>query len=265
MIQIVKQKMKIKEINNNEINRVFTLFFAFLLSLSYNSFAQKNGTGVTPIVESIEPDSKQKKEIEKNDNKATDLKLKENVANNVSTANVWSDYKMAIQEGAALKFNINIDSLYQSYAAQRFFVSDDESEIFQVKIIPNAALVRLLNTDTILYRYIKVQNILFSSLTVSSNKIAIQTKKFFPVIADLSKDFKITTFQLFNNVFPPVLVGKPEINLTYYQRLIDNYFTSNPEVIYYCSNDFLKMLVKKQYALMYSLHKESSNAVKATN
>jgi len=260
-----KQMMKIKVENRYTNSLLSMLFYAIFLSVSFNSFAQKNGTEIAPTIESIEPNTKHKKDGAKAGPIITDTKSNDNAFEPTTTSNAWRDYKTNMEKEAGIKFNSNIDSLYQSYASQRFFISEDEPDVFQVKIIPNYALNRILNNDTMLYRYIKVHNSLFSSVTISSNKIAAQIKKHFPLFTEMSKDFKITTYQLFNQVIPPVLVGKPEMNITYYQKLIDNYFISNPEVIYYCSNDFLRMLVRKQYTLMYSLHKESANAVNAKN
>ena len=279
---LIKTNSKMSTSNNDNVKntpfidgfskfRLQSLMLIFFITLMNHttSWAQpgKSGDGVqqgggvnhiAPRVESIEQTPK-----EKALNKERTAPIEKNNKPEIPSNNkIWANYLDLLNNDKTFQIKVNRDSIYRAYMANRFFVSDDEPENFMVKIIPNQGLGQLIEKDTSLYRYIRLQNSLFSTITINSAKTAQKVKIHFGTIDRMTQGFSISTLNLFNHVLPKIMVGKTNMNLAYYQQIIEYYLNNNPEVLLYCSDDFLKLITLKQFALMYELHIESNNSLK---
>jgi hypothetical protein len=208
---------------------------------------------IKPSTESVQLDAKSAKQ--KNNVKKQSVK-------NESIANPWALLKAKAENEKGIKIKVNRDSIYAAFANSRLFYQNELVNFITIKIVPNTFLEKIVLTDPNLYKFITVRNKIFSTITVRNEVEAMEMKKNYQMLDELSTGFQLNTYQMFNEVLPAILISSQEMTVETYQSIIENYFKTIPELVYHCNVEFLKLLENKEYVLMYALHKESANKIK---
>ena len=213
---------------------------------------------IAPRVESIEQTPK-----EKALNKERTAPIEKNNKPEIPSNNkIWANYLDMLNNDKSFQFKVNRDSIYNAYKINRYFVADDDAESFMVKIIPNESLKPILERDTALFKYVRIQNALFATITSNNARMLQRIKPYFELINYHSQSFSISTSNMLTYVLPKVVVGQTPINIAYYKQIIEQYLSNNPEVLLYCSDDFIKIITLNRYTLLYNLHCETSNIIR---
>jgi hypothetical protein len=208
---------------------------------------------IKPSSERIEPDAKSPKQ--KNNVKKQSVKIE-------SIANPWALLKTRAENEKGLKIKLNRDSIYLAFLNDRLLYQNELVDFISIKIIPNTFLEKIVLTDPNLYKSITVRNKIFSTITIRNEQEAVEIKKNYLMLEQLSAGFQLNTYQMFSEVLPTILISSEEMTVDTYKSIIENYFRTMPELIYHCNVEFLKLLENKEYALMYALHKDTANKIK---
>lgn len=215
-----------------------------------NNQIEPSKLSLNPTVESLTDDPKSGKP-----------KAKSKPKKRQEIINPWGVLKGITEKDNSSRIKVNIDSLYSVYAENRIYMQTDEPSYFVMRVIPNAILERLTLLDSALYDHIQVENNFFSIFTARNATEAQQLKRYYELIFQLPNELSLSAQQIFTEVLPPLPVYSYPLTIDQYKNFIDNYFRTHAEVIKNCSAEFLLLMVRKQYALMYALHKDTGNKV----
>jgi hypothetical protein len=82
------------------------------------------------------------------------------------------------------------------------------------------------------------------------------------LIDDIAASYKYKTADVFNYLLPPlILQDNKKIKAADYEKMITQFFGSNPELIFYCSKKFINMIEKRDFDKLMKLHRLSSNVI----
>ena len=186
--------------------------------------------------------------------------------NSVNEIVFWKTY--TIEEAAAKPMYVNVDSIYVHYATIKKYRTPTPN-FYILKIIPNQSLSfisKIAKQDTVLFNKVIATNKCFSTLLVDNEKDYNAIQNFLPQLDQFISKTTFTTSEIINNILPPyIITEKSKNSVNEYSKFITNYFTMNPEVIYYCNNSFLNMLAKKQYQKIMQLHLKTPNKLELTS
>lgn len=173
-------------------------------------------------------------------------------------------YKVLLQEedlATAEKIIVNYDSLHNVYMGYNTALVCDKPQIIKKYIAVNH-LSRLHEFDSVHYKLIMPYNKLYATLTINDADV---DKKLLPFIERIDQgnvNLRFKAIDVINNMLPPlVLINGNKITGKEYEVFITDFFTKNPDLIYFCSKSFAKMIERKQYVKLLKLHKGSENIV----
>jgi hypothetical protein len=240
-------------IKTNVIFLINLIFFCLVLN-AQNLFAQKDaGKGeLTISATPIEPQS-----------------LSQQSANKINSADnrheeneYWKKY--LIEEASNKMVRVDVDSIYLHYARNRKY-NATLPDFFAVKIIPHQSLMtinKISKKDTVLFGKVLPANKYFSTLIINNEKDYNSFQNYASEWDALVPKTTFSTSEIINSILPPYIVTDKSMNaVKAYAQFINNYFTMNPEVVYFCSSPFLNMLAKQQYEKIMSLHLNTSNSL----
>jgi hypothetical protein len=237
-------------------------FYFFLVLFCYtfisnNSFAQKDPTNNNLTISSTEIDPQSAPQQSAN---AANYK-----ENRIGVSEFWKKY---LAEEASIKtYNVNVDSIYIHYAQNRKY-SSQLPDFFMIKIIPHQSLFTLNKfaiKDSMLFNKILPTNKYFSTLIINNEKDYNAFLNYAPEWDVFVPKTIFTTSEIINSILPPYIISdKSKNTANAYGKFINYYFTSNPELVYFCSNAYLNMLAKQQFEKMMLLHTSTSNTLNLT-
>ncbi len=178
--------------------------------------------------------------------------------------NIWKTDLAEENMDESNKLLVNYDSLYQVYNSIRK-IKEEGKGSYTYKIYPNTFLAKIHGTDSIIYRYLVTPNKYFSSFKIEGQKLDSKMQNHLQEIDNMSSNFKFKTTEIINNILPPyVIIDGRKPKASDYEKFITDFFSSNPELIYYCSKRYVKLIENKEYNKLMRLHKTSTNVLDYT-
>jgi hypothetical protein len=175
--------------------------------------------------------------------------------------------KMLIMEeqeasnGMNEKIIVNYDSLYNYFAANNALLNNNGSKVI-VKYIPNKNLSRLYEFDSTSYKLIMPNNKYYATLIVKEENMTKKLNAFIERIDETNKNVHFKTYDVLNGILPPlVLVNGYDIKPKDYEAFLSEFFSRNPDLIYFCSKSYIKILERKQYNKLLKMHRGSENVL----
>lgn len=176
-----------------------------------------------------------------------------------SERNLWKEELVNESQQDVSKLIVNYDSLYGVYNALRKNSYANYAD-YTFKVYPNTILSKIQALDSTIYNQILPVNKSFSSLKLNNENLSPQVLSNLQLIDQMKDNFKFKTMDVFNSVLPPIVIlDKQKNKAANYKKIIDQYFTTYPELIYLCSPKFVSLIEKNQYDKLIRLHKASLN------
>jgi hypothetical protein len=175
--------------------------------------------------------------------------------------NVWKSELAEENSEATNKLFVNTDSLYAVYNVTRK-INFSEALHYQYKIYPCAILNKISVLDTALAACIFPVNKYYFKLIINPDKLTSTSQENLKLIDDIAASYKYKTVDVFNYLLPPlILQDNKKIKAADYEKMITQFFGSNPELIFYCSKKFINMIEKREFDKLMKLHRLSSNVI----
>jgi len=185
----------------------------------------------------------------------------EQIAELQDAKNVWKTELAEENSEATNKLFVNTDSLYAVYNVTRK-INFSEALHYQYKIYPCAILNKISVLDTALAACIFPVNKYYFKLIINPDKLTSTSQENLKLIDDIAASYKYKTADVFNYLLPPlILQDNKKIKAADYEKMITQFFGSNPELIFYCSKKFINMIEKRDFDKLMKLHRLSSNVI----
>ncbi len=175
--------------------------------------------------------------------------------------NIWKSDLNEENVEESNKLMVNYDSLYYVYAGIRKSNSIEKNN-YTYRIYPNFLLPKIYGTDSTIFKYTVTSNKYYSKLKIDNEVLNNQLQANIQKIDNMVDNYKYKSADVFNNLLPPVvLIDGHVMKPKEYQTFITDFFSANPELIYYCSKRFVKLIEIGDYNKLMKLHNSSANAL----
>jgi hypothetical protein len=185
----------------------------------------------------------------------------EQIAEMQDAKNVWKTELAEESLEETNKLMVNYDSLYQVYYNYRkTILGSPNGAGFTYKVYPCFLLPKINGIDTNIYKNTVAVNKYYAKFriadSIASNTIQANLRK----IDDMAYPYKFKTTEIINSILPPLpLIQGKKMKAAEYAYFLNEFFGSNPELIYYCSKKYVLLIEKKQYDKLMKLHQNSLN------
>lgn len=175
--------------------------------------------------------------------------------------NVWKTEMMNENSEEINKMFVNTDSIYRVFSSVRKASFVDGNK-YTYKVYPCAIFNKIAGLDTALAACIHPVNKHYFKMIIDPDKMTTASEQNLKLIDDIALSYKFKTVDVFNNILPPLMLqDNKTLKPADYQKMLNQFFGSNPELINYCSKKFVNMLEHHEYEKLMKLHRLSANVV----
>lgn len=156
---------------------------------------------------------------------------------------------------------VNYDSLYSVFLNNKT-IAEGESKLVS-KYFFNKRISKIYQIDTALFNKIEHVNKLYCKIVYDkSNADEAQLNNINLIQEMAAADARIKTTEIINFMLPPLVIFDAyKLAAKDYEKLVNQFFSKAPELIYLCNKNFIKMLELKQYNKLLKLHLASTNVI----